>query len=237
MRNILAANSTHCPKADGCLQGCSRRHSRAGRTDVAFERASGEKSMPAAVTAQNETTVRNLLAAFEGESNAHAKYVAFAVKADQDGLAGAASLFRAAGRAEQIHAGNHARVIKQLGGEATCEIHAVSVKTTLENLKTALAGEQHEIDVMYPEFLKEANARGNSAAIRTFTGALEAEKTHARLYGEAIALLQDGKLDSWIGTAREFYVCPVCGYTSETEEEHERCPVCNCLWEKFEIIR
>ena len=43
--------------------------------------------------------------------------------------------------------------------------------------------------------------------------------------------------DSWIGEARDFYVCPVCGYTSETEEEHERCPVCNCPWEKFEIIR
>ena len=90
---------------------------------------------------------------------------------------------------------------------------------------------------MYPEFLAEATARGVTAAVRTFTGAMEAEKTHARLYGEAIALLQGGRVDSWIGTAREFYVCPVCGYTSETEEEHERCPVCNCPWEKFEIVR
>jgi len=192
--------------------------------------------MPA-IAAENTTTVQNLLAAFEGESNAHAKYTAFAVKADADGLHGAASLFRAAARAEQIHAGNHARVIKQLGGEAACTIHAVEVKTTLENLKTALGGEQYEIDTMYPGFLAEATERGNKAAIRTFHGALEAEKTHARLYGEAVALLQGGKKDSWIGAVREFYVCPVCGYTSETEEEHERCPVCNCPWEKFEIIR
>jgi len=189
------------------------------------------------ITAENEITVKNLLAAFEGESNAHAKYTAFAVKADEDGLHGAASLFRAAGRAEQIHAANHARVIKQLGGDAACTIHAAEVKSTLENLKAALSGEQYEIDTMYPEFLAEATARGNALAVRTFTGALEAEKTHARLYGEAVALLQGGKLDSWIGSAREFYVCPVCGYTSETEEEHERCPVCNCPWEKFEIIR
>src|ERR1035438_6631031 len=85
------------------------------------------------IAAENETTIQNLLAAFEGESNAHAKYIAFAVKADQDGILGAASLFRAAGRAEQIHAANHARVIKQLGGEAKCEIHPVEIKTTLEN--------------------------------------------------------------------------------------------------------
>jgi rubrerythrin len=189
------------------------------------------------IAAENETTIQNLLAAYEGESNAHAKYIAFAVKADEDGFLGVASLFRAAGRAEQIHATNHARVIKQLGGEAKCKIHPVEVKTTLDNLKAALSGEQHEIDVMYPEFLAEATAHGNTLAIRTLTGALEAEKTHARLYGEAIALVQGGKLDSWIALTREFYVCPVCGYTSETEEEHERCPVCNCPWEKFEIIR
>jgi rubrerythrin len=189
------------------------------------------------VAAENEVTVKNLLAAFEGESNAHAKYTAFAVKADQDGLHGAASLFRAAGRAEQIHAANHARVIKQLGGNAACVIHPVEVKTTLENLKTALNGEKYEIDTMYPGFLEEATERKNTAAIRTFHGALEAEKTHARLYAEAIALLVAGTKDSWIGEARDFYVCPVCGYTSETEEEHERCPVCNCPWEKFEIIR
>ena len=191
--------------------------------------------MPVAV--ENAITVQNLLAAFDGESNAHAKYTAFAVKADADGLHGAASLFRAAARAEQIHAANHARVIKQLGGEAQCEIHTVEVKATLENLKAALSGEQYEIDTMYPGFLEEATARNATSAIRTFTGALEAEKTHARLYGEAIALLVGGKMDSWIGAARDFYVCPVCGYTSETEEEHERCPVCNCPWERFEIIR
>jgi len=189
-----------------------------------------------AIAAENEITVQNLLDAYEGESNAHAKYTAFAVKADADALHGAASLFRAAARAEQIHAANHARVIKQLGGEARCEIHPVEVKSTLDNLKAALSGEQYEIDVMYPGFLAEAAERNVTAAVRTFTGALEAEKTHARLYGEAIALLVGGKTDSWIGAARDFYVCPVCGYTSETEEEHERCPVCNCPWEKFEII-
>jgi rubrerythrin len=189
------------------------------------------------ISPENAIAVLNLLAAFEGESNAHAKYTEFAARADEDGLHGAASLLRAAARAEQIHASNHTWVIEQLGGEAECAIHAVEVKTTLENLKAALGGEQYEIDTMYPGFLEEATARNNTAAIRTFHGALEAEKTHARLYGEAIALLVGGQKDSWIGATREFYVCPVCGYTSETEEEHERCPVCNCPWERFEIIR
>jgi len=187
------------------------------------------------VAMENEVTVKNLLAAFEGESNAHAKYMVFAAKADSDGLHGAASLFRAAARAEQIHANNHARVIRQLGGEANAEIHAAEVKTTLENLKEALSGEEHEIDSMYPEFLDEATDRGNTAAIRTFTWALEAEKTHARLYREAIAQIESGKTGSWIAAAHNFYVCAICGYTAETPEA-EHCPVCNYAWEKFEII-
>lgn len=192
--------------------------------------------MPGSV-AEHTETIKNLLAAFEGESNAHAKYIAFAAKADADGFHGAASLLRAAGRAEQIHAANHARVIKQLGGEARCEIHPVEIKTTLENLKVALAGENYEVDSMYPEFLKDAEKQNETAAIRTFTWALEAEKTHSRLYGEAIALVESGKKDAWVMTARDFFVCAVCGYTSETPEEHERCPVCNLAWEKFETIR
>jgi rubrerythrin len=189
-----------------------------------------------AVAAENTVTVQNLLAAFEGESNAHAKYTAFAAKADEDGLPGAASLFRAAARAEQIHAANHDRVIRQLGGRSECEIHKAEVKTTLENLKTALQGEQYEIATMYPGFLKEATERKNTPAIVTFTRALEAEKTHARLYSEAIALLEAGKKDSWIGKQRNFYVCPVCGYTSELAEGQERCPACSCAWNKFEKI-
>ncbi|MGA3082032.1 MAG: ferritin family protein [Terracidiphilus sp.] len=193
------------------------------------------------VAEANAITVENLVAAFEVESNAHAKYTAFAARADEDELHGVASLFRAVARAEQIHAANHARVIKPLGGHAECEIRPVEAKSTAENLKAALNGEKCEIDTMYPGFLAEATEQKNASAAHAFTGALEAEKTHARLFSEAIALLAAGRRDapngSWIGEAREFYVCPVCGYTSETEEEHERCPVCNCAWEKFEIIR
>ena len=184
------------------------------------------------ISIENEVTLRNLQAAFEGESNAHAKYSAFAVKADGEGLHGAASLFRAAARAEQIHANNHARVIRQIGAEPTAVIHPIHVRSTLVNLNEARAGERYEIDSMYPEFLREAKGHGNTAAVLSFQWALDAEKTHARLFSEAIAVLESG----WLIAARNFYVCAACGYTSETPEA-ERCPTCNLLWEKFEVIR
>jgi len=184
------------------------------------------------ISIENEATLRNLQAAYDGESNAHAKYTAFAVKADAEGLHGAASLFRAVARAEQVHADHHARVIRQLGGEPTGSIRPFHVRSTLENLNDARVGERYEIDSMYPEFLREAKGHNNSAAMLTFQWALEAEKSHARLFSEAIAVLESG----WLIAARNFYVCTACGYTSETPEA-ERCPTCNLPWEKFEVIR
>ena len=191
----------------------------------------------AEVATENATTVKNLISALEGESNANAKYNAFATQAEAEGLRGAASLFRAAARAEQIHATNHAKVIVQLGGTVTIKIHEIEVGSTLDNLKAALAGEQYEVATMYPGFIAEAKDHNNSAAIRTFIGAFEAEKTHARLYAEAIALIESGAKDAWTNKLRDFFVCPVCGYTSETPDEHERCPICNAPWDKFEVIR
>jgi rubrerythrin len=184
------------------------------------------------ISIENEVTIRNLLAAFNGESNAQAKYLAFATKADAEGLHGAASLFRAAARAEHIHANNHARLIRQLGAEATATIHPIHAKSTPDNLNEARVGERYEIDSMYPEFLREAKGHNNTEAMLTFARALDAERTHARLFSEAVAVLESG----WLIAARNYYVCGACGYTSETPEA-ERCPVCNLVWEKFEVIQ
>ena len=188
------------------------------------------------IVAERITTVANLIAAFEGESNANARYSAFALKADAEGWHGVASLFRAAARSERIHAANHARALNQLHAETHCEIHAVDVKSTLDNLQAALAGEEHEINVMYPGFISEACGSKISVAERTFNWAMEAEKTHARLFREAIQLVKMGTRDSWVTSPCQFYVCPVCGYTSDREEE-EHCPVCTLAWHKFEIVK
>jgi rubrerythrin len=186
---------------------------------------------------EQTATVTNLLAAFEGESNAHSKYVAFAVHADGEGWHGAASLFRAAARAEEIHANNHARVLKQLCAEPKRQIYPSEVKSTLENLKAALAGEQYEIDTMYPGFIVEATESDIPIARRSLIWAMEAEKTHARLYAEAIERVEKGLKDSWVASACDFCVCAACGYTTKTPAEQERCPVCNLAFEKFEVIR
>jgi rubrerythrin len=188
------------------------------------------------ISAENEATIQDLLAAFEDETNAQAKYLAFAEKADQEQLHGAASLCRAAARSEHFHAARHARAIRQLGVDARCTVHDVKVKSTFENMRDALEGEEHEIAEMYPAILKEARKQRNQNVIHSFAWALEAEKAHARLYGEAVALLEAGRSDSWIEDAHAFYVCPECGYTTENLKRDGSCPVCRGSQERFEAV-
>ena len=181
--------------------------------------------------------VENLRTAFEGESNTRARYVQFAEKAHGEGWHGLGSLMRAAAFAEQIHAGNHGRILRQLGGSAEVVSMPVVVCGTLENLRTALAGEVFEVETMYPAFVEQARECRDVAVVRTFSWALEAEKTHVRLFNEALALVEFDEEESWVTMARDFYVCPVCGYTSEQEYETAMCRVCNCAWARFEVVR
>lgn len=164
-------------------------------------------------------TLENLQKAFNGESNAHARYLAFAKKADEEGYAGAASLFRAAANAEETHAKRFSETIKKMGAEPKAEVKEPEVKSTKENLQAALAGESEERDKMYPEFMKAAREAGDKAAVRVFNFAKSAEGDHAKFYKEAV-----DNLDSW-KAKKDFFVCQECGRTV-TEMPTTKCPVC-----------
>lgn len=184
-----------------------------------------------AADAGTAATLANLQTAFNGESNAHARYLAFSKKADAEGYGEVASLFRAAARAEEIHANNHAAVIKKLGGKPEAKIETPAVKTTKENLEAAIKGETYERDSMYPEFLKQARQIRNTDAIQTFNYAKTAEAEHAKLYTAALNNLEKSK-----GTkAKNYYVCGVCGYTVE-KITFTKCPSSFTPVDKYETI-
>jgi rubrerythrin len=173
-----------------------------------------------ATTAGAATTLDNLQAAFHGESNANARYLVFATKADEEGYGEVASLFRAAAKAEEIHARNHAAVIKEMGGIPQLLIEPTVPKTTRENLKAAIEGESYERDIMYPEFIEVAKAQKATAALRSFTFALKVEAVHAILYQDAFDNLEKRR-----GKQHTYYVCPDCGNTL-AELSILKCIVC-----------
>jgi rubrerythrin len=175
------------------------------------------------------TTLENLQAAYNGESNASAKYLEFAKQADKEGFAGVASLFRAASRAEQVHAAKHATVIKSLGGTPTAKIEPAPVKSTKENLEAAIAGESYERDAMYPQFIGKARADRSKDAIESFNYAKTAEAEHAVLYADALK-----NLDAW-KAKRTFYVCTICGYTV-IDLPKDKCVSCFSPKDKYEAV-
>jgi len=176
---------------------------------------------PLHAAAVENKTLEDLMTAYNGESNAHAKYLSYAKKADEEGYGKVASLFRAAAEAEEIHLKNHAEVIKGMGGTPQADIKLPELKSTKENLEDALKGETYERLTMYPEFIAQAKKDNNKAAVRTFTYAKFAEAEHAKLYKQAL-----DNLESWKGAKADFYVCPTCGYTVEGKPSFEACPVC-----------
>lgn len=164
-------------------------------------------------------TSENLKTAFAGESQANRKYLAFARKAEQEGFPQVARLFRAAAEAETVHAHSHLRVME-------------GVKGTAENLEAAIAGEAYESDVMYPQFIAEAEQEGHKRALRSFKDALAVEKIHRDLYTQALNTLKEGKDLA----PAPIYVCSVCGCTL-VGSVPDHCPVCNAVKEKFSEVK
>jgi rubrerythrin len=178
-----------------------------------------------------KTTLDNLQTAFNGESNAHARYLVFAKKADTEGYGKAASLFRAAARAEKVHFTHHSKIIKELGGVPSAKIEPAAVKTTAENLETAMKGEIYESTVMYPEFLARAEKDRIRGAIDTFEDAGKAEAVHASLYKKALE-----NLPEWEGKSQKFEVCTFCGNVVE-KINFKDCPICGKSKDLYVSVR
>jgi rubrerythrin len=160
------------------------------------------------------TTETNLKEAFAGESQANRKYLAFAKKADQEGFANVARLFRTAAEAETIHALAHLDALD-------------AVQSTRDNLRAAVAGETYEFTEMYPPMLELA-LKENHKAKRMFGYATKAEAVHARLYAMALEAVIEGKD---LAEAK-FFLCPVCGHI-ELGNPPDSCPICGAKKEKF----
>lgn len=163
-------------------------------------------------------SLEKLKAAFEGESQANRRYVAFAKKADEEDLPQVARLFRAAAEAETVHALNHLRISGEIG-------------TTIKNLDEAIAGETFEFTKMYPEYMKVAKKEGNQRAAWSFDVANQVEEIHAGLFQKTLNALKGGEDLPDI----DYFVCGVCGNTVEGLAP-EKCPICGAPEAQFKKV-
>ncbi len=163
-------------------------------------------------------STENLEAAFAGESQANRKDLFFAEQADKEGHRQIARLFRAAAEAETVHARKHLTVLE-------------GIRSTGDNLQAAIGGEHYEFTEMYPEFIQQAEAEGESKARTSFDLANQVEKVHHGLFKAALDMLEKKQaLED-----KTFYVCQVCGYTVEGEAP-DKCPICGAPKEKLKPV-
>ena len=163
-------------------------------------------------------TQDNLKDAFAGESQANRRYLFFADKADEEGHPVIARLFRAAAEAETVHARNHLMAL----GE---------IKSARENLKAAISGEHYEFTQMYPGFIEQAKAEGNTEAEASFDLANKVEKIHHALYEKALRFLDGGEPLK----DEPYFVCQRCGYTVGGQAP-EKCPICGAPRKMFKRV-
>jgi rubrerythrin len=176
-----------------------------------------------------EKTLENLTKAFIGESQARNRYSFYAKIAKKEGYEQIAEIFLITADNEKEHAKRlfeHIQELKGDAGEIKVEAAAPLVYgNTLENLKTAAAGENYEYTEMYPEFAKAAEEEGLDKIAARLKAIAKAEEHHEERYKKLIKEVEAGtvfKKDKEV-----WWVCRECGYIHFGEEPPEKCPSCD----------
>ena len=119
----------------------------------------------------DSVTVKNLEAAFAGESMAHIKYRYFAKLCRAAGDESTAAVFEATAEQEILHAFGHADLLFPKAN-----------MTPAKALQLAIEGETYEYTEMYPSFRNAAVAEGHTAAVTEIDGQIAESKEHAELF-------------------------------------------------------
>jgi len=119
-------------------------------------------------------TIKNLEAAFAGESQAHTKYRYFAKIARAEGYEEVAKHFEHTADQELLHAWGHLELL-------------IGKPTTKECLEKAIEGETYEFTTMYPDFKRAAELEGNTTAVFEATVQIEESKEHAEQFAAVLA--------------------------------------------------
>lgn len=179
-------------------------------------------------------TEKNLLIAFAGESQARNRYTYFAAAARKEGLVQISHIFEETANQEKEHAKRFFKFLQGGDVEITETFPAGVIGSTLDNLRAAAAGEEHEWTEMYPAFAKTARAEGLVEIALAFDAISIAEKQHDKRYTELADNLEAGRVFKRNG--KVVWRCRNCGYLHEAEDAPDLCPACLHPQAHFELL-
>lgn len=120
-------------------------------------------------------TVKNLEAAFAGESMANRKYLYFARRARELGAIEVAEVFERTAEQETAHAFGHLELL-----------YPKAELTVAVMLQMAIDGETYEYTEMYPKFRHLAEQEGNTAAVTEMDEQIAESKEHAERFAKIL---------------------------------------------------
>ncbi len=173
-------------------------------------------------------TLTNLMRAFAGECQAHARYYYAAEAAKHEKLPVIQRAFQYTADQEYEHAGIFLKQLRSAGLK-NVDISAgypVDLQTdSLSLLRDAQHGETEERNIIYPEFARVAREEGFEPIATLFDAIARIEETHANRFAELANLLESGALFA-TGDGPARWVCLNCGHVVEGPEAPKQCPVC-----------
>jgi rubrerythrin len=178
-------------------------------------------------------TEKNLLTSFAGESQARMRYTYFASAAKKEGFEQIAAIFTETADQEKEHA---KRMFKYLEGgdvEITASYPAGMIKSTLENLQAAAAGEHEEWAELYPHFADVAQEEGFLEIAGMYRNISVAEKGHEERYRAFVKNIETASVFAKEGEV--VWQCRNCGYIYVGKAAPEKCPACLHPKAYFEI--
>ena len=123
-------------------------------------------------------TEKNLLKAFAGESQARNRYTYFAGKARKEGYVQISDIFEETANQEKEHAKRFFKFLEGGELEISASFPAGIIGDTIDNLKAAAEGENHEHTELYPQFAEVARKEGFDEIADVFDAISIAEKQH-----------------------------------------------------------
>ncbi len=182
-----------------------------------------------------EKTIKNLAAAFIGESQARNRYTLYSKIAKKEGYEKIAGIFELTANQEKEHAKWLMRMINELKTkmenpsdydeikvDASCP---TILKDTISNLKSAIGGENYEHTSMYPEFAQIAEEEGLLEIAQRLRAIAKAETFHEERYQKVLVELENDSV--FQREEKTYWVCRNCGYIHEGSEAPEICPSCS----------
>lgn len=177
---------------------------------------------------KSSETLKNLMRAFAGESQARNRYTFAASLCQKQKLHVLEAVFQFTASQEKEHAEIFYNHMKELAGETISIDGSYPVDITndvVQLLRRAQHNEYEEFDPVYKAFADTAREEGFPKVAASFQQIAGIEQSHGNRFDQFADLLESGKL--FVSDTKCGWMCLNCGHIHTGTSAPQQCPICS----------